>query len=508
MTKFKMMPLVAMISAGLMGCGGGSGSSGGGGGTPPPPSSPKYTWTIVELVRESNPSASCATFYSHSDTIDPKKSYSVIARLATQGYKILFHNADGSVLSDRTIEGDAISSGKITIDSAKVPKDGYVSLEEYSGFNAGDRESYQVAFHASLLQNMVLTVRNDQPASNSCLSGERVSKQLDASKARLTVSTINSPVFYQTSASDLRVSGLSQQVNIPVVADSPAKERKIVTSYAVSPASGTYEQLNSYLIASSDWVYQQGQTPSRIELMKDDITAFDVSVDSRLELTTQSNISVVLDAKIYNWQAIFSQADHTTSTGYASNETQLSGWNVNVFTKTDLSSGEWGYTSHLSVDGSDINIDQPSSLFDFSTSSVASSGLTSLDGYTSTEWTVQRTHVRTVSNSNSRPIIQTIYSVPNSNQPMVASSTEAIGDISNAKISISLAGSDEVNKLVLLNQLLENAIDFETLSDPNQVINTHKYDLNGGVISEKASLTNKLKMAGKNVEFANNSVGW
>lgn len=335
-----------------------------------------------------------------------------------------------------------------------------------------------------------------------------VSKKLNANTARLTVSTVNNPVYYQTSASDLQASGLSQQVNIPVVADSPAKERKIVTSYSSVPSVGVYEQLNSYLIASSDLVYQQGQTPSRIELMKDDITPFNVSLDSRLQLQEKSNVSVVLDNKIYNWQAMFVQTDNTTSTGFAPNESQLSGWNVNLYTTTDQISGSWSYRSHFPVNGSDINVEQPSSFFDFSTSSLASSGVTTLNGYTPAHWSVQRTHVRTVSNSNARPIIQTIYSVPDNNQTMVASSTEVLGDTSNARISVSLAGSEEIDTLTLLNQLMEDSIDIETLSDPSQIISIHQYDLNGAVLSETLSLANKLKMSGKKAEFATNSVGW
>ncbi|HAS6348330.1 TPA: hypothetical protein I7241_10205 [Vibrio vulnificus] len=510
MTKFKMMPLVAMISAGLIGCGSSS-SDGGSAPTPPKPTAPKYTWTIVELVRVTTPTAGCATFYSYENELEPSNNYSVIARMATQGYKILFHSADGSVLSEHTIEGDAISSGKVTIDSGKVPKDGYVSLEEYSGFNAGDRESYQIAFHAPLLQNMILTVRNDQPSKNSCLTGDQVSKSLDAEQSRISVMTPNSGsvVYYQTSGSRLAVAGGKEQLDIPVVSDNPVKERKIVTSF-LSSELDSYERINSYLVVSADKVYKAGSEPVSAGSMALVENLFQVQLDERFSFSNDkiSGLQVVLDNKIYNWQKIYAQADNQTESGYAPQDSRLRNWSANLSLVTDVNSGAWNYDVQLPLNGSDLSIEQPSSLFDFSTSSLATSGITSLDGFTPTEWTVQRTHVRTVSNSNARPIIQTIYSVPNSNQPMVASSTEVIGDTSSAKISVSLAGSNEVDKLILLNELMENSMDFETLSDPSQIINSHKYDLNGAVVSESSSLTNRLKMAGKKAEFASNSVGW
>ncbi|KYN26213.1 hypothetical protein AUQ44_13880 [Vibrio cidicii] len=200
MKNLKLLPLVAMISGVLVGCGGGGGG-GGGGGTPVA----TYTWQVVDLykVERSKVGTGCAIFANMSDG-----SGDVIAsRVANRDYRILFHNSDGSVVIDKTIEGaDLPSSGIITFKESDVPDGGYVALEELDGRSIGQRDSYMFGVHKSLLQNMTLAISSPQ-TNNSCYKGEQEPVDLNVSNAVIDVLANDNPAYFMTSASKLAGEG-------------------------------------------------------------------------------------------------------------------------------------------------------------------------------------------------------------------------------------------------------------------------------------------------------------
>jgi len=510
MKKTQMLPLAAIISGLLVGCGGGSGGGNSGGGGGVGPSTPKYTWQIIELVRESSPNSSCATFYEYEDSNNSANDYSVVARVATRGYKVLFHNEDGSIIDEHTIQGSDIpSSGKVTIDSGNVPQDGYVSLEETVGANSGDRESYQIAFQKPFLQNMILSVRQSQDG-NSCLSGSKFEVEPDADTARVSVLSSGTVEYFHVSASSQIITGAegTEPVDVPVAAHAPATEKKIVTSYSRERAANNYDTLNSYVVIDSNKVYESGSSNPDVSIMSTDVDSFDISVDSRLDHSSNGSVSTVLGKAVYSWQPIYNQTDNLTSSGYAPNDSQLSGWNVNFFANTDASSGIWEYKERAIIDGNTVAISQPSNISDFSTTSITSNGVLTTSSYTDSDWQLQRTHIRTVSDSNARPIFQSIYAVSNSSQPMMESPTESLGDLSTAKINVSLVNVDDNNLDGAFEELLSNSIDYEVMSDKNHDVNTHQYDLNGAIYWQDEIVEQQVTLSGSEVKLVSNKVGW
>ena len=288
MKKTQMLPLAAIISGLLVGCGGGGG--GGGGGAPKPP---VYTWDIVELVRVNNPNASCAKFYQYEDAVDSSLDYSVIGRKATTSFKILFHEQDGSVIPEHTISSSEITSpGQVKIDSALVPEGGYVSLEEYSGLNAGERESYLTAFQKELLNDAVVTVRSPQDASNACLEGGSFSLLANSRDSKLQAVTPNagSVVYYHTSGSDTGTSGSTEQLNIPVVATNPNSERKLITSFVTDRGVNNYDTMNSYGIAQESDVYFTGVGTSTVTMKDTLLSPFNINIATTLSSASDDKL--------------------------------------------------------------------------------------------------------------------------------------------------------------------------------------------------------------------------
>ena len=507
MKKTQMLPLAAIISGLLVGCGGGGGGGGGGSSTP---STPKYTWQIVELVRESSPSSSCATFYEYTDVNNSANNYSVIARIATRGYKVLFHEEDGTVISEHTIQGSDIpASGRVTIDSGNVPENGYVSLEETVGANSGDRESYQIAFQKPFLQDMTLSVRQSQDG-NSCMTGSRYNIEPNSDTARISVVSSGSVEYFHASASSQLITGAdgTSPLDIPIAAHNPAVERKIVTSYSRERSASNFDTLNSYVIIDSNSVYESGSSDPDVSIMSPNVESFDISVDSRLVHSSDGSVTTVLDKAVYSWQPIYDQTDNLTSSGYAPEDSQLSGWNVNFFANTDASSGAWEYKERAIIDGNTVSISQPSNISDFSATSITASGVLTTSSYTDSDWQLQRTHIRTVSDSNARPIFQSIYALPNSSQPMMGSPTESLGDVSTAKINVSLVKVEDSYLENVFEELLSSSIDYEVMSDKNHDVDSHQYDLNGAIYWQDEIVEQQVALSGNEVKVVSNKLGW
>jgi hypothetical protein len=507
MKKTQMLPLAAMISGLLVGCGGGGGG-GGGGGTKPP----VYTWDIVELVRVNNPNASCATFYQYEDALDSSLDYSVIGRKATTSFKILFHEQDGSVIPEYTISSSEITSpGQVKIDSALVPEGGYVSLEENSGLNAGDRESYLTAFQKDLLNNAVITVRFSQDASNTCLEGGSFSLLANSRDAKLQAVTPNagSVVYYHTSSSDTATSGSKEQLNIPVVATNPNNERKLITSFVNDIGVNNYDTINSYGIAQKSDVYfsDVGTGTPTVTMTDTLLSPFNINIATNLSAASDdSYVGVVLDNQLYTWQPIFEQFDGITKSAYAPEDSNLTGWNIKLSLLMDSLSGGWEVDKRLALLGGNIDIEPPTNISDFSSASIVN-GQLSTNSFNSNDWVLQRTHVRTQTDE-AKAMIQTIYAVSNSSQPMMSSSTETLGDTSLAKVAVNLIMTDENELESGLLLLSQRSIDYHVLSDKDHSIGDHKYDLNGLALDVLEQKTLKVTTSQLESEVVSNSVGW
>lgn len=427
MKKAVVLPIVAAVSGALLGCGGG------GGGTPPPTYQPKnVTWKFVELYQVAEADLkNCSIYYHHIAEDEFEEDYFVAARIATSGYKVLFHNADGSIEEDMTIVGSA--NGSITFDWKKIPEDGYVSIEENSGLNAGNRESYITSFAKDLVTNMTLSVRSFQDG-NSCVTNETYTKLNFDENAHARFSSGGAFEYFQTSSSKSQVTGGDRSKgDIPVHAELPAKERKLATSFSDYDAStGKYNGFVSYAVFDKAYIYDVSDSsvvPSPVLMDDTKHTPFDFIADSNISFQSGS-VSVVLDNKVYSWQEIFEQDSGVTNSAFVESDANLKYWSLSATGLSSESTGTWDLGLIRTLSGQDVYFEQPTYLSDFSSSIVKEScrqGNLCLDayGFYAEDWNIQRTHVRSVTRTG-KSAFQTIYALPDVEQPLMDSSTETL----------------------------------------------------------------------------------
>lgn len=433
MKNLKLLPLVAMISGVLVGCGGGGGG-GGGGGTPVA----TYTWQVVDLykVERSKVGTGCAIFANMSDG-----SGDVIAsRVANRDYRILFHNSDGSVVIDKTIEGaDLPSSGIITFKESDVPDGGYVALEELDGRSIGQRDSYMFGVHKSLLQNMTLAISSPQ-TNNSCYKGEQEPVDLNVSNAVIDVLANDNPAYFMTSASNSRVKGAlgSKPEGVPVYSGIPSLEKKLVTRFE-EYTNDEANNLTQYAIVPLGAVYDAtNPTTTPAQKLKGDIVSPSFSTT---DLTlSSSGVEVVLSGGVYQWQPLF---DSSITYSIAKSELDLSSWSFRLNGTTPDISGSWIYTAQKVADGNDVNISYPN-VHDFSTTTIGACGnsyCVNSVGYSPSDFQVQRTAIRSKTDAD-RDFFQTVYSVPSRSQVILKSPSEQIVPKATDRVEIQVVDSD------------------------------------------------------------------
>ncbi|MBE4594169.1 hypothetical protein BOO24_17675 [Vibrio navarrensis] len=494
MKNLKLLPLVAMISGVLVGCGGGGGG-GGGGGTPVA----TYTWQVVDVYKEerSKVSTECAIFANMSDG-----SGDVIAsRVADRGYRIMFHNADGSVVTDKTIEGsDLPSTGIIQFKETDVPDDGYVSLEEFSGLTAGQRDSYILGVHKSLLQNMTLAIRTQQASSNNCYRGEQEPKDLTNSDAVIAVTANGNPAFFMTSSSESNTKGGTQPVGLAVHSGIPSVEKKLVTAFS-QYSNSEANTLTQYAIVPVGAVYDVTNPPtnppvsvlSGTNIVSPGFTATDLNLSN-------SGVEVVLSGNVYEWQPLY---DSSTSYSIASTDNNLSNWSLRLNGVTPGASGAWNYEAQMTLDGSDVSLTYPV-VTDFSGSNIAacSSGYcVDVSGFTLSDFQLQRTAIRSQSDSN-RDFYQTIYSVPSNSQVILKSGSEQISPQTTDVLEVGLVDSD-AKLLDSAKVLMASSLDVENLVTLG---NAEYADFNGVVMLPSEQLKYKKLMMSQTYQALSNKV--
>ncbi|MGI9834944.1 hypothetical protein ACJPQX_16995 [Vibrio vulnificus] len=497
MTKLKMMPLVAMISAGLVGCGGSSGGGGGGG-----PVVKTYTWQVVDLykVERSKVPAGCAIFANVSDG-----SGDVIAsRVADRGYRVLFHKSDGTVDADKTISGSAIpATGAITFKETDIPDGGYVSIEEYSGFSAGLLDISIFGVQKDLMQNMTIAIRTEQATNNSCYKGEKEPEDLTNANAVMTVTANNSPAYFMTSASRSFVSGGTQPVGLSVHSGVPSLEKKLITAFSTY-SNGEANNLTQYVIAPIGAVYDSTvtNTPPMVPVL--DGTNVDqhnfIATDLAL---SNSGVEVVLSGEVYEWQPLY---DSTNNYSIVTNDSNLSQWSLRLNGVTPSSIGGWNYSAQKTVSGEDISITYPT-LSSFAGSAISSANCSGVycvktEGFAETSFQVQRTAIRSLSVGN-RNFYQTVYSTPAKSQVVLQSASEVIAPKSTDVIEVALVDSD-AKLLDSAKYLMESSLNKENHLPPGGSV-AYK-DFVGVVMLPSEQLKYKKLMMDQNYQALSNRV--
>ncbi|KJR39709.1 hypothetical protein BOO91_09290 [Vibrio navarrensis] len=466
MKNLKLLPLVAMISGVLVGCGGGGGG-GGGGGTPVA----TYTWQVVDVYKEerSKVLTGCAIFANMSDG-----SGDVIAsRVANRDYRILFHNSDGSVVIDKTIEGaDLPSSGIITFKESDVPDGGYVALEELDGRSIGQRDSYMFGVHKSLLQNMTLAISSPQ-TNNSCYKGEQEPKDSTKNDAVIAVTANGNPAFFMTSSSESNTKGGTQPVGLSVHSGIPSVEKKLVTAFS-QYSNSEANNLTQYAIVPVNAVYDVTNPPTNppVSILSDNHIVSTGFTATDLNLSN-SGVEVVLSGGVYQWQPLF---DSSITYSIAKSEVDLSSWSFRLNGTTPDISGSWIYTAQKVADGNDVNISYPN-VHDFSTTTIGACGnsyCVNSVGYSPSDFQVQRTAIRSKTDAD-RDFFQTVYSIPSRSQVILKSPSEQIVPKATDRVEIQVVDSnaslrDKAKFTMALGMNLQNLGTDTTFKDFNGVV--------------------------------------
>ncbi|EDP59049.1 hypothetical protein [Vibrio sp. AND4] len=495
MKQLTTLPLVAIISGLMVGCGGGGGGGGGGGPAP----APKYTWQVVHLYAEnkSNVKAGCVIYDELAGSTDKV----ITAKVANAGFKVLFHNADGTVISDQTID-NIPSNGKVTIDSAKVPNEGYVSLEELDGTIGGTQDVYMFAVQKEFLQSMIVNVRQLQSSSNACLLGEQNNKQNRSDNAVITVAQNSSATkFYQSSYVDAQVDGHSVASNIPVAAPLNTTKKVLITAFD-SLSSGQYGDLNYFVLADGSAIYDVNNPPaSAPTIFMNPVSRNDVNLTvNGITLNNNSAVEVGLHNEIYQWQPIYNS---TNSLSYTNSNLSASGWTAELGGTT--TSGNWNYSSLHSYDGSDLNIYAPF-VSNFDSSMVlanCSLGKICLNavGFNTDDFDIQRTHIRSSTNNGNRNFYQSIFAKPNSNQVFMESSEEVlVPNNSVDRLEVSAAALDSLKSDSIM-YFLNNSFDIQSVVTASV---SDFSDVNGLVSTASDVKKRKLRLLKENVVIIEN----
>ncbi len=493
MKQLKILPLVALISGVMVGCGG----SDDGDSTV---SAPTYTWQMIYLntASQSNVATECVIYDEQDDTAGRV----ITARVADQGFKVLYHNADGSVITDYIID-DIPSTGKVTIDSGLVPENGYVSLEELSGRLSGTFEVYMFSVQKDFLRDMVVNVRTAQSSSNACYKGEQNYSEISENAVVSVGQRSSSTDYYQSSYIDMAVDGHDIASNIPVKAPLQATNKVLITAFDTYE-SGEYSDLKYFVFADASSVFDVTNPPSSLvnnTLLDVDYSDVNLSVTGITLNDDGSSVNLGFSKQLYLWQPIYPS---TTTLSFSSSNISANGWTVELSGIVD--SGDWHYSSLNTFDGSDINIDAPY-VDSFASTSVTSSCnnakfCLSAAGYTGSHYDMQRTHIRSKTDSNSN-FYQTIFANPNNNQVLMESSEELLSpDSSTDRMEVSIASLDTTDSNSIM-YFIENNLDIQnvvTTSAPEFS------DVNGSVSTASDVKNRKLKLMAKNVTILENSV--
>ncbi|OLQ86184.1 hypothetical protein BIY21_18395 [Vibrio ponticus] len=433
--KSAQLSALLAIPALLTGCGGGS-EGGSGNSAPSVPSAPKYTWQIVSLKSESSVASGCATLGTVASTGNVIAVYE-----ATDNFNILIHNPDGSVKSTINTNG----SSKVVIDSASVPDDGFVSLEEIDGSIGGNNDVYMFAVEKDLLSNMTLNVRQFSN-SYTCYKGEQFSTaNINVASVVKVDQVSGSTQYYQTSYIDNAVDGHNIAAKIPVKSPLPAQEKVLVTlfnSYAANQAT----DLTHYAIMNGSSVYNVADTgtisgnPTDQNILTPTLDALTLGT---LSNTASSRIDANIGSHIYTWQPIYAlDQEYSVIDG----NSDIKKWSLNL-TISDNNNWAGKVFAPVETNGTTIaaptltalatNISSSCTIGDFCVSSAS---------FDDSEVDLQRTHIRSQTTNSSRSFYQTILASAKNEQVLMQSSSERLAPTTGDRVEISLAKVDQISQ--------------------------------------------------------------
>ena len=492
MKKTQMLPLAAIISGLLVGCGGGGG---GGGGS----AAPTYTWQFVHLYSDSRTSvgASCSIF-SDDQTVDGNV---IAAKIADEGFNILYHNADGSVITSETIT-NIPASGKVIVDSALIPNDGYVSLEEVVGGLGSRNDVYMFTVQKDLMTDLVLNVRQQANRSNDCYKGEQ-SNLTPSDTAVVAVAQKSAYTsYYQSSYVDSRVAGHELSANIPVKAPLIGTKSVLVTAFdTLASNPEEYKELKHFTFVPSSSIYDSSNLPSNLPTVSMETVDIDDLniIPNGFSLDNTSNVELVYENEIYQWQPLY---DNSTTLSYTSSNLSANSWGVKANGMS--TNGMWSVNTLTPFAGVDLNLSIPS-VEDFSSTAVDNSCdadfCVSSVGFTPNDFDLQRTHVRGVTSLN-YDFYQTIFAPADTNQALMESSVVTFQQVSTDRIEVGVAkldldNSDSVSWFMEKNVNLQSIVDIDlanftdvngSISLPTPVKNRNISLLNESIIALENSV--------------------
>ncbi|MBT9240517.1 hypothetical protein [Vibrio splendidus] len=180
MKKTQILPLAAMISGLLVGCGGGSGGGGGGGG-------PVKTSIQLEFVKVDKVDASTAgscQYYDRERTVTNNSGTEnvttevLVAKPIEDALdsllSIVYIDDNGEVVAESE---ETVSNGKVKIIVDDIPENGFISIKEQVGFDLYVTSFSQklLKANASNMSTMLMTVVTPIP-SLSCITGTNLSE--------------------------------------------------------------------------------------------------------------------------------------------------------------------------------------------------------------------------------------------------------------------------------------------------------------------------------------------
>lgn len=493
MNTTKMLPLVAVMTGLLAGCGGSSSSGSGA------PAAPTYTWQFVHLYSDvkTTVGASCSIF-SDDQTVDGNV---IAAKIADEGFNILYHNADGSVITDETIT-DIPATGKVTVNSALIPDGGYVSLEEVVGGLGSRNDVYMFTVQKELMTDLVLNVRQQANRSNDCYQGEQFNLSLSDTAAVAVAQSSVDTSYYQSSYIDSRVTGHELSANIPVKAPLNGTKSVLVTAFdALASNPQEYKELKHFTFVPSNSIYDSTNPPPSlpsVSMEMVDIDGLNI-IPNGFSIDNTSNVELAYENEVYQWQPLY---DNATTLSYTSSNLSANSWGVKA--NGTSTNGMWDVNTLTPFAGVDLNLSIPS-VNDFSSTAVDSSCVAdfcvSSVGFTPNDFDLQRTHVRGVTSLN-YDFYQTIFAPADTSQALMESSVVTFQQVSTDRIEVGVAKLDLENSNSV-SWFMEKNINLQSIVDIDLANFT---DVNGSISLPTPVKNRNISLLSESIVALENSV--
>ncbi|EGU59317.1 54K polar flagellar sheath protein A [Vibrio nigripulchritudo ATCC 27043] len=503
MTKFKFSVVALATAVILSGCGSESKSSTGSNSKPPTPPAPTptpppaptiYNWQLVNLRSEvpSSANADCAVYAV--DTNDSSKR--IYAYRATQNVVISIHNSVGKLVKELAPN----AYGTVSINYDDIPTNGYVTVEEVDGLIGSGRALYSYSVEKPFVNNMVFNLR--KPGAYSCYyTGEGLPASVTPD-ANAGV-TVNAPAtkYVQSSYIDKGTSGAVANFpnKIPVIAPIPATEKILLTQYETYTSSQALD-LRNYAFVGGDFAHNQNTHPDSKTVTLSDTNLVQPGLSfTDLTLSSGNEVEVSHNGHLYQWQPIYQSSSNFS---FVDGNGPFSAWAMKINGTT--TNGSWAYKGMYPVNSTAKTITPPTlTNFAASVTTANCSGTHCVEsqGYTASNYNIQRVHVRSNTSDGSN-YYQTIISMPRSTQVLMESKYSALAPSSSNRIEIGLGSLSETSS-AMTQHFMSNFIDVQNLASGTA---SNNFDVNGPVIQPSSEKTRYISLMGKTSVTLSNSV--